>query len=521
MLFDSFIYTMNITTNIQKFGQKLKEGLAQAHPQAAYKLIVNGTDISSLVETRLISLSLKDNRGMESDTLELELSDFDGQLQIPPHNAEIEAWIGWKHSGVEYKGKFTVNETEHSGTPDTIRIRAMSADLKKSLKNKKERSFSNIKLGDLIYQIAYEHQLQPLVHAQLKDEEIQHIDQNESDANLLTRIADEYDAVCSVKNGYILLMPQGLAETANGLQLPTYVITRDQGDSHSYSVTGDGEETTAVKAFYYDTDSAKKLEVLVGDESNQNIKELRHIHRSKENAELAANAKYKQLKRNAARLSYTLAYGVPNLIPEMPFQFIGLKPEIDDVYWLGTNITHSINANNGYTTQIELELMLPDADDIALLYDDQWQKEKDAKFTGVTVYYQQGNTAVPLNKGTTENPKHIAKLYKTKAEAQRRLDQEYALLNPETGKFESKSSTVPDLNLYTGVIVYYKDSPQGKQHSVTQGDTSNPKKLTKIYTSKAKAEKAAATAYKKLKQTQQEKQQTHQAQLDMKQKIGK
>ena len=46
-------------------------------------------DITQVISSRLISLSLTDNRGLEADTLDLELSDHDGKLALPPRNATI------------------------------------------------------------------------------------------------------------------------------------------------------------------------------------------------------------------------------------------------------------------------------------------------------------------------------------------------------------------------------------------------------------------------------------------------
>ena len=43
-------------------------------------------DITQVISSRLISLSLTDNRGLEADTLDLELSDHDGKLALPPRN---------------------------------------------------------------------------------------------------------------------------------------------------------------------------------------------------------------------------------------------------------------------------------------------------------------------------------------------------------------------------------------------------------------------------------------------------
>ena len=41
--------------------------------------------------------------------------------------------MGWKGTD-DFKGEYTVDEVEHSGAPDSITIRARSADLRGSLK---------------------------------------------------------------------------------------------------------------------------------------------------------------------------------------------------------------------------------------------------------------------------------------------------------------------------------------------------------------------------------------------------
>jgi hypothetical protein len=112
-----------------------------------------------------------------------------------------------------------------------------------------------------------------------------------------------------------------------------------------------------------------------------------------------AKAKLADLKRTSLTFSYNLAYGNPDLIPEMTFLFDGLKEQIDEIYWLGTRITHSIDASNGFTTALELEVFCPDVDDVSELFEDQFELEKDKKWTGVVVYYQSGNKAVALTKG--------------------------------------------------------------------------------------------------------------------------
>ena len=66
---------------------------------------------------------------------------------------------------------------------------------------------------------------------------IEHIDQtNESDANLLTRLANMFDAVFTVKDGKLLFLKTGFGVSASGKPLPAVHITRTSGDQHRFGV---------------------------------------------------------------------------------------------------------------------------------------------------------------------------------------------------------------------------------------------------------------------------------------------
>lgn len=90
----------------------------------------------------------------------------------------------------------------------------------------------------------------------------------------------------------------------------------------------------------------------------------------------------------------------------MPIDTIGFKPEIDDIVWLGVTISHKIN-NDGYTTDIKAEVMLPDSDDLAILADDE-----QTTYTGVVAYFKDGQTTQKVEIGDMTAPKRLAYLYK-------------------------------------------------------------------------------------------------------------
>ena len=99
------------------------------HQTPTYRLTVEGKDITPAIDARLISLTLTEGRENQADQLDIVLSDHDGLLAIPRKEAEIELQLGWLGRELIDKGTFVVDESEHSGAPDIITIRARAADL--------------------------------------------------------------------------------------------------------------------------------------------------------------------------------------------------------------------------------------------------------------------------------------------------------------------------------------------------------------------------------------------------------
>lgn len=364
--------------------------LRGTEPVPAYKITIDGKDITTLVKPHLMNLTLTDNRGFEADQVELQLDDADGKLTLPRRGASMRVWLGWKGTPLIDKGSFTVDELEHAGAPDTLTITGRSVDFRESLNVKKERSFHGKKLSEIIDTIAKNNGLFSILSSSLKDEVIDHIDQtNESDAAFLVRLAKEFDTIPTVKDGRLLFVRAGLALTATGKAMPPLIITRKAGDNHRFSVA-DRDAYTGVVAYWHDKKAAEKKviklkrrrrkkkitattavttttdtttpaavvkenELLIG--SDDNVKTLRHIYANQKNAERVAKAHWQRLQRGVAEFSITLAIGRPELITELPITVKGIKPQIDEASWLSVRVVHHIG-DNGYTSQVDLEVKI-------------------------------------------------------------------------------------------------------------------------------------------------------------------
>ncbi|WP_421246821.1 phage late control D family protein [Aeromonas sanarellii] len=356
------------------------------HKAPAYQLLVDGTDVSATIRPRLGGMTITDNRGFNADTIDIELDDSDGQLAMPRRGARLRALIGWQGQPLVDKGEFTIDEVEHSGTPDKLMIRGKSADLRGSLNKLRQTSYHQQTVGSIVDAIAQRHGLTPACAEGLKGMLIDHIDQqNESDPAFLTRLAGQCGALTTIKSGRLLFIGQGKGLTASGKPLPSVTITRQDGDLHRFAVA-DRDAYTGVVANWHDPKKAttegsalkrkrktkpkpeqalpsdtsvdkEGRELLIGD--SENVKVLRHIYANQTNALRAARAEWERLQRGVAEFEITLATGRPELYPEQPTTVRGFKPQIDEANWVLTRVVHNLT-NSGYTNNINLEVAIDD-----------------------------------------------------------------------------------------------------------------------------------------------------------------
>ncbi|WP_423378149.1 phage late control D family protein [Burkholderia sp. LMG 32019] len=356
-------------------------------PRAIYSITLNGKNITKKFDGRLISLTLQDNRGFEADQLDISLDDSDGALEIPSRGVTLKLAIGWAGAanGLVDKGEFMVDEVRHTGTPDVLTIRARSVDLRAGLSIKKERSWHRQTVGAIVRAIASQNKVEARISKALDAQLVDHIDQTaESDANLLSRLAKMFDAIATVKNGLLLFIKAGEATTASGKPLPAVTITRDVGDRHEFGVA-DRDTYSGVQAFYLNTRTAKKQSTTVKrrrrrttakkkkpiDKSGdvlfgtaENVKTLRHTYANKANATRAAKAEWEKLQRGVAEFSIVLALGRPELMTELPVTVRGYKRVIDDCNWIIARVTHSIDGNGGFTSDLDLEVKASEVPEI-------------------------------------------------------------------------------------------------------------------------------------------------------------
>lgn len=332
-------------------------GLTAFRP--TFRVTVDGEDVTSILAARLSSLRLTDSAGVESDSLEITLTDHMpiARLEIPPTGAEIRVALGYLFAAKDM-GLFIADSVEVEGPPDQMRIRATASvhgattGGKTALTEQKTRSWdAGTTIATLVETIAGEHGLEPGVSESLAAVGLPHIDQiDESDLNLVTRIARDYDAIAKPGGGRLVMAKRGESLTVAGEAMPTVALRPPQVTRWRFRQSLRASAGQVV-ASYRDQDAAEDVEVTAGDGTP--IKRLRQRHPDEASAQAAADAEFNRAKRAGTQLSIELP-GDPDLVAEGRVVLAGFRPGVNGE-WLVTRVVHSIDSG-GYRCSVTAEI---------------------------------------------------------------------------------------------------------------------------------------------------------------------
>ncbi len=322
------------------------------------KLTADDKPLNNQVMARLMTLSVTDNKSLEADELAITLDDHDGALELPKRGVKLQCWMGYEDAGIHDMGTYIVDSCEWSGTPDTINIKAKSADFKSSLKSGYSESYHNKTLGDVADIIAKRQQLELSIKLDLATINVGHVDQtDESDIHLLTRLCHQYGAVVNIKHGKLLIFTANANVSASGHPLDITVITRQTGDQFRYTIEDRQGDYDNVATSYQDKKTASRKTVDTNGTKTK-TKKLKGTYKSKKAATAAAHAELKRIKDQQAKFSISTVYAYPAVTTESPIQLQGFKAEIDALRWTVDKAVHSYSKSGGLTSQLDLLAML-------------------------------------------------------------------------------------------------------------------------------------------------------------------
>lgn len=317
----------------------------------AYKITADGANITELVADRLLSCEITDQAGVKSDRLTITLDDRDERIEIPQTGAELQVWLGYVGQALVSMGRFTVDEVEVRGPAREMTIRANAADMTGEIKSPKERSWDGVSLGDVVRKIANEHRLTPAISSDLAAVQLGHVDQTESDMQLLTRLCGEQGATCKVADGRLVVAKRASGKSAGGGDLPVARISAGDCAEWTASITERGRYKTVI-AQWHDLKAGKRSEERAG--SGKPELTMKHTYQSRDAAKRAAKSRLEAMNRSGSKLNVTGLVGDPTMSAEMKATLAGFRAGVDGDGWVLNSVTHSFSSS-GYTCALEIE----------------------------------------------------------------------------------------------------------------------------------------------------------------------
>lgn len=312
----------------------------------------NGRDVSSRLSDRLVSFDLVDKAGLESDRLTLGIEDVGETLEWPGAGAELTIALAAPGGDPVAMGAFTVDAVAAPLIGGTLTITASAARFPESFKTARSAGWPEVKLGDLVTTVAQRHGFDARIDPELAAILIPHISQtDESDMNLLTRIARDHDAISKPAGGRLLFLKRGSGRTASGAVLPVITIARDQVIDGEVTAT-ERDQYRSVEARWRDLDAAETRTVTIGQ--GDPVLKLRSPFPDQQAAAAAARSRYNRIQRGKATLNLTID-GDPRIAAESKIRLAEFRDGANGLYTVDS-VTHHFGEGDPYRTRITGEL---------------------------------------------------------------------------------------------------------------------------------------------------------------------
>ncbi|WP_289141135.1 contractile injection system protein, VgrG/Pvc8 family [uncultured Pseudomonas sp.] len=316
-----------------------------------FRVVADGADITALINDRLLLLRTLDKPGMESDEFELRIDDRDGAVTLPKRGAGIEIYLGYGSNALARLGRYTVDDIEVSGPPDTLVIRGKASDMRGSGKTTRSGSWESVPLSRIVSDIAARNGWAPECSVATV---VPRADQlNESDFNFITRLAKDHDCTAKVADSKLLVLPRQSGQTASGKSLSAVIIQRSDVSRWQFRFT-DRTTQKAVKAKYQDKKTGELVNLTLDNEDAPAglppVHTDRHIHPNKSAAEQAAKARLAAFNRSTAEVRLEMV-GRTDLFAERQINAQGFKEGLDGVFLVDS--VEQVFTQTGWSTTVE------------------------------------------------------------------------------------------------------------------------------------------------------------------------
>lgn len=318
----------------------------------AYEIFADGERVTPRFVGRLTSLEISDDAGEQADELTLQIEDSSNLVALPKPSAELEVMLGFGED-LQRMGLYIVDDVEIAGPPIRIKIKGAGAPFIRSkkfapLQERKTRSFKKKTIGEIAKTIAGEHGLKAAVDAEIGTVAISHVDQTEeSDSNLLTRLAHDAGAIFKPTFGKLVIAKKGESKSVSGKHLPEVELSIAEISSWNLKL-GERSKFQKVVCLWHDTQTGEQVKEEAG--SGEPVYIEKRVFANQETAARAAQAMHRRFQYQNQTLSLTMP-GRLDIAAETPLRVEGGRAEFAGE-WVADKVKHSLSSG-GLKTRVK------------------------------------------------------------------------------------------------------------------------------------------------------------------------
>jgi phage protein D len=318
-------------------------------------VVYQGKDITTAISPMLTEFEYVDNLEGESDSLTLVVEDTKRRWQnawYPQFGDMITVQLGYADAPLLPCGDFEVDEVEFEGPPDTVRIKALSTGVKRSVRTHNGRAYENTTLADIATTVAQRNKL--TLAGTIGGVKITRVTQvYETDLTFLKRVAESYGYSFSIRGAKLCFFKRADLKAAT----PTLTITRQQVTSFRFHDKVRGV-VKAVTVSYHNpkkktthrhtsNDPNAKSNAHSADELKLNVR-VEDDHQ----AELKADAALDKNNEDQTGGMLTLP-GQIKLMSGVNINLSGFG--VMDGKYTVTQARHRVSRSSGYTSEVDLK----------------------------------------------------------------------------------------------------------------------------------------------------------------------
>ncbi len=313
--------------------------------------ITGGRNTAATIQQRLISCTVVDAAGLESDSISIQI-EAGGLMDWPRTGQVIGCEMGYKEDdSVTALGQFKLSRISENLSPNTITLTGTAAPFHASdeteLKQARSETWWHTTVGDVVRAIAQRHGFSPRVHPELDQLPVLHIDQTEEpDLKFLTRLAGLNDAVCKPVDSLLVFARRGQVKSLTGRALTPVTIQHPPNNAPgtpayvSGSITGsDRGQYSGVTAHWYDGNGVIEMTERSGQPPR---KCLPARYESQQSALTAIETEMRRIDRQGDKLQLDCP-GNSELAAEGLLVLEGFPSERLSGQWSLDRVTHSYN----------------------------------------------------------------------------------------------------------------------------------------------------------------------------------